>query len=150
MDIQAEHDARIKKQMAVVEGDLRLDTPFGRALTDFLKMGDTFREADRQWVNAAEETKRPASQAELFSSLYATRFYKLLNLGLFSRMLEAEIAGGNTSQSVQTTHEVIAARLVEEGSALEKELNYRVLPIRSLVGVQTCAGLATAAYLNKA
>ncbi len=149
MDIQKQHDIWIKNQLSVVANDLTLDTPFRRALTDFLKMSDTYGEADRQWVMSAEETKRPASQAELFSSLYVTRFYKLLNLGLFVRMLEAEIAGGNTNQTIQQAHEAVAARLKEEGSTLEAELNYRALPIRSLVGVQTCAGLATAAYLNK-
>ena len=149
MDMQEEHDSWIKRQKAMVESDLRLDTPFTRALIDFLNMGAQYREADRQWVKTAEETNRPASQAELFSGLYASRFYKLLNLGLLTRMLKAEINAGNTSEQIRTLRELAATRLEEQGTALENELDYRALPIRSLVGVQTCAGLATAAYLNQ-
>ena len=148
MDMQSEFDSWIVNQKLAVEDALGMDTPVRRALDDFIKMGAQYREADREWVKTADETNRPASQAELFSNLYTTRFYKLLNLGLFARMLEEEVAAGNTNPKIQSAKELAAARLEREGVAFENELDYRALPIRSLVGVQTCAGLATAAYLN--
>jgi hypothetical protein len=46
------------------------------------------------------------------------------------------------------TAQAARQRLDEQGAALEAALRYRALPIRSLVGVQLCAGLATAQYLR--
>ena len=148
MDMATQHDAWIHDQHSAVESALRLDTPVRRALEDFLAMSAGFREADRQWVMTDESTNRPATQAELFSNLYTSRFYKLLNLGLLARMLKAEITNGNNSSAVASASESASARLESEGQSLESELDYRAIPIRSLVGVQCCAGLATAAYLN--
>ena len=148
MEMQTEHDTWIITHKAIVENVLTLDTPIRRALEDFIQRGAKYRDADRKWVETAEETNRPASQAELFSNLYTSRFYKLLNLGLFNRILEAEIASGNKLSQIMEMKQVVNSRLQEQGEALENELDYRALPIRSLVGVQICAGLATAAYLN--
>ena len=148
MDIAIEHDAWIRGQHAAVESCLRLDTPVRRALEDFLAMSAGFREADRQWVMNAEETNRPATQAELFSNLHTSRFYKLLNTGLLSRMLRDELASGNDEPAIASAAESASERLEADGKALEEALDYRAIPIRSLVGVQCCAGLAAAAYLN--
>ena len=78
----AAEDAWIRELHASVESALRLDMPVRRALEDFLAMSAGFREADRQWVMNDESTNRPATQAELFSNLYTSRFYRLLNVGL--------------------------------------------------------------------
>ena len=149
MDLAIDHDAWIRGQHTAAESAFRLDTPVRRALEDFLAMSAGFREADRQWVMTAEETNRPATQAELFSNLYTSRFYKLLNTGLLARMLKEEIAGGNTSSAIVSASEAATARLEADGKSLESALDYRAIPIRSLVGVQCCAGLATAAYLHE-
>jgi len=150
MDIAIEHDDWIRGLHSSVECELRLDTPVRRALEDFLVMSAGFREADREWVMGAEETNRPATQAELFSNLYTSRFYKLLNTGLLARMLREEISGGNSDPAIQSASDAAKARLEADGKALETALDYRAIPIRSLVGVQCCAGLATAAYLQNA
>ncbi len=148
MDIAIEHDDWIRGLHASVESELRLDSPVRRALEDFLVMSAGFREADREWVMQAEATNRPATQAELFSNLYTSRFYKLLNTGLLARMLRDEIAAGNRSVAIASASEAADARLNADGESLESALDYRAIPIRSLVGVQCCAGLAAAAYLN--
>ncbi len=148
LDMRAAIDSWIMEHMGTVKGALRLDTPVRRALEEFIASFANYQAADRQWALSAEETDRPATQAELFSSLYTWRFYKLLNLGLFARMLEDEIKAGNADTDLQEVKEIALAKLRYEGAALESELDYRAIPIRSLVGVQACAGLATAAYLN--
>lgn len=148
MDIAIEHDDWIRGLHASIESDLRLDSPVRRALEDFLAMSAGFREADREWVLAAEETNRPATQAELFSNMHASRFYKMLNTGLLARMLRDEMAAGNSQPAILSASEAADKRLETDGDALEGALDYRAIPIRSLVGVQCCAGLATAAYLK--
>lgn len=148
MDIAVEHDDWIRRLHSAVESELSLDSPARRALEDFLVMSASFREADREWVMQAEETNRPATQAELFSNLYASRFYKMLNTGLLARLLRDEIAAGNSGAAIQSASEKAEARLDADGHALESALDYRAIPIRSLVGVQCCAGLATANCLK--
>ncbi|MCE2473217.1 MAG: hypothetical protein J4G18_15265, partial [Anaerolineae bacterium] len=149
LDMATEHDAWIREQYAPVESALRLDSPVRRALEDFLAMSAGFREADRQWVMNDESTNRPATQAELFSNLYTSRFYRLLNVGLLARLLADEIASGNDHRQIQAASQAATERLNADGGNLEAELDYRAIPIRSLVGVQCCAGLATAAYLKQ-
>ena len=124
MDLATEHDAWIRGQHSAVEGALQLDTPVRRALEDFLVMSAGFREADKQWVMTAKETARPATEAELFSNLYTSRFYKLLNTGLLARMLKQEIASGNSDARIHSASEVASARLVADGLALETALDY--------------------------
>jgi len=145
-----EFDAWIAAHLEAVRADLRLETPIRRAVEAFLSMGKQWREADRQWALTAEETARPATQAEVFSNLLESRFYSMLVLGMFARMMDAEMASGNLSPAIRTARDAARARLDERGAALERELHYRALPIRSLVGVQVCAGLATARYLAEA
>ena len=149
LDMATEHDAWIREQYAPVESALRLDSPVRRALEDFLAMSAGFREADRQWVMNDDSTNRPATQAELFSNLYTSRFYRLLNVGLLARLLADEIASGNDHRQIQAASQAATERLNADGGSLEAELDYRAIPIRSLVGVQCCAGLATAAYLKQ-
>lgn len=135
-------------RLAEVQPELTLDTLFHRAVIADVSGGKERRDGQRQWAQTVEETARPATQAEVFSSLYASPFYSLVYLGMFARMLEAEIAAGNTSAKIAQVQVDARARLEAYGAQLESGLNYRVLPIRSLVGVQLCAGLATAAYLR--
>lgn len=148
LDMEDEFDAWSMAQLETVKGDLRLSTPTRTAVETFLDMGQKWRGADRQWAQTAEETNRPATQAELFSNYLGSRFYRLLILGMFARMMDDEIRDGNPSAAIRQVRDAARARLEEQGAALESELTYRVLPIRSLVGVQTCAGLATAEFLR--
>ncbi len=141
-------DDWINGKLDAVRADLQVETPFHRAVTAFLSSGTQQREAQRQWALTTEDTNRPASQAEVFSNLLGSWFYRLLILGMFARMLSAEIDAGNESAAIRATRDEAAARLEQQGAEFESQLNYRILPIRSLVGVQVCAGLATAAYLR--
>lgn len=144
-----EFDAWIVNCLDEVRDHLRLQTPIRTAVEAFLSMGKHWREADRQWAQQAEETNRPATQAELFSNLLESRFYSLLVLGMFARMMDDEIVHANPSAAIVTARDEARSRLEELGAALERDLKYRVLPIRSLVGVQACAGLAAARFVRE-
>lgn len=141
-------DDWINARLDAVRPELQIESPFHRAVNAFLGSGKAHREAGRQWAMTAEETNRPATQAEVFSNLLGMPFYKLLILGMFARMMGAEIDAGNESVAIRAARDEAIAYLTEQGTKLESQLEYRVLPIRSLVGVQVCAGLATAAYLR--
>ena len=88
--------------------------------------------------------------AEKLDALSVRRFYfVLLNLGMAIRMIETQIAASGESPALTATRtRAIAAfdRLVEE---LETEIEYSVVPIRKLVGVQLGSALLAAAYAAK-
>lgn len=148
LDAQDEFDEWIQAQLAAVQPALTVETLISRAVIAFLKVGQSYRDAQREWATNAEETARPATQAEAFSSLLGTRFYRQLMLGMFARMMQEELDAGNDNAAIQKAHDSAVARLEEQGADLEAQLDYRVIPIRSLVGVQASVGLATAAYLR--
>ncbi len=148
LDMADEFDDWTNNVIERTKDEWKIETPFHRAVTSFMKSGKTYRDATRQWAETAEETNRPASQAEVFSNLLGSRFYRLLIFGMLARLMEAEIAEGNESALIREARDSTLSRLKQQGEDLESQLDYRALPIRSLVGVQVCAGLATAAYLR--
>jgi hypothetical protein len=148
LDLTEESDDWIQDQMATVKDKLTQETLISRAVQAFVSMGKSYRQAERQWAQTDESTNRPATQAEVFSSLLVPRFYRLLILGMFARMLADEVAAGNNDPVIVAAKDAARTRLDEQGASLEAALNYRALPIQSLVGVQVVAGLATAAYLK--
>jgi hypothetical protein len=131
-----------------VQPHLLLDTAVHSATINFLKLGVGWRDSERKYVESNDELQRLATQAELFSAEYVGHFYHFLILGMFARMLKAEVDAGNTNPTVIAIAEEAAQHLEEEGKTFEEQLQYRALPIQGLVGVQVCAGLATADYLR--
>jgi hypothetical protein len=150
LDWVDESDAWLEAEWEKVSDAVLPETPIRRAFDHFLSVGKESRKAERQWALSTEDTNRPATQAELFSNTMGTRFYRLLILGMFVRMLENDLTEeGQKNPVAQEVRDAALARLEEQGASLEDDLDYRVLPIRSLVGVQVCAGLATAAFLRE-
>ncbi|MEP6985365.1 MAG: M14 family zinc carboxypeptidase [Chloroflexota bacterium] len=127
---------------------LHLNTAVRSATETFLKMSVGWRGAERKYVLSTDDTLRKATQAELFSAQLGRHFYQMLILGMFARMIADEVASGNSEPLVAEMDGEVTAYLEEQGAAFESQLHYRVLPIRGLVGVQVCAGLATAEYLR--
>ena len=131
-----------------VEPYLTLKTAVRSATENFLRLSVGWRETERKWAQSTDDTLRMATQAELFSNLQGRSFYQLLLLGMFARTVADEVAADNPEPLVAELAAEAKAYLEQEGAALESQLNYRALPIQGLVGVQVCAGLATAEYLR--
>jgi len=131
-----------------VKGDLRLDTPFFRAVSDRVTFYLGRLPSQRPWAEEAPELEMPATTAERFKVRYWKEHENQRLRGMFVRMIEAEQEAGNRSAALESARARVAASLQEVGLALERELSYRRIPIRSAVGMQVCAGLAAAATLR--
>lgn len=94
------------------------------------------------------EEDRPATQADVFTYNGVMPLFRQRPLTMFKRMLESEQASGNDRPEFGPLHEAASDRLAEVCDELENSLPYRNIPIRDLVMVQACAGLATAAYVR--
>jgi hypothetical protein len=148
LDRADEFAAWMTSRLAKVQSHLQLDTAVHSATINFLKLGEGWRDSERKYVEGNDELNRLATQAELFSAQYTGHFYHFLILGMFARMLQAEVDAGNSNPDVVAIAAEAAQYLEEDGRAFEQQLQYRALPIRGLVGVQVCAGLAAVDYLR--
>jgi hypothetical protein len=127
---------------------LKLKTSVRSATENFVKLGVGWRDAERKFVNSSDDTLRKATTAELFSAQFSTPFYHFLILGMLARMLRDEVEAGNREPLVAQMADEAAQRLEKDGTDFERQINWRALPIRALVGVQVCAGLAAVEHLR--
>ncbi len=132
-----------------VEGELTQDTPFRRAVRDRIHYYLGGIPQQRQWLAEDPALDRSATVAERFRVKYRKEHEWLRMRGMFLQMLEAEVAAGNDNAAFHIPREVVKNNLHDVAVALEQELDYVNPPIRNIVGVQVCAGLATAAALNR-
>lgn len=129
---------------------LKLKSAVRSATEVFVNLGVGWRDAERKHVLQTTDSERKATVAELFSIRLSGHFYHILILGMCARIFREEVAAGNTDPVIIELAAETSARLESVGAEFEGQLNYRALPIRSLVGVQVVAGLATAEYLRDA
>lgn len=134
------------------------DNPFKITLTDFyLDEQASRREAREEFLKGNTIFNMKAKVSEKFSSIYVSRFFHLLALGLLVRAPEWELinmdAAGEINEDKHST--LVKAKIEAENElkklndVLDKEMNYSVIPIRSLVRVQLESGLIVASNLNK-
>lgn len=139
--------AWMQSQLAAVKDDLRLNTPFHRAVSERLAYTKGRASAQRLWSHAATAAA-PATKADYFTTVNFEEHRRQGCRGMFVRMMDAEIDYGNDSYAILASRESVVNELRAVGKALENELEYRLTPIRTAVSVQVCAGLATAIALR--
>ena len=79
--------------------------------------------------------------AEKFDSYVLSLFYNMLSLGMLYRCVKNTGNDKAEERTLQRIHVV--------NDDLEKQLSYKVIPIRSLVRVQLGSALATAEYIGR-
>ncbi|MGC4107117.1 MAG: M14 family zinc carboxypeptidase [Thermomicrobiales bacterium] len=148
LDRSQEITTFIAGQLDAVANDLSAMSPFRSAVTAFNRDSIQNAAAERSWAENDPDTDRPATVAELFSSRQESRFYRLLQVGMLVRMLEGEVAIGNSTPTIRKHLAESLAAFNTWADQLESELNYRVVPIRKLVAIHLGAALAVAEAVN--
>jgi len=134
----------VKKKYSEVKGsikDHREKKPFKDAIEDSLKRFPDTIAAQKNWAQTDPKLKRKATVAEKFDSYVISLFYNLLSLGMLYRCVK-------NTKNEKTEREVLH-QLQKLNEKLEKQLSYKVIPIRSLVRVQLGSALVTAEYISK-
>lgn len=132
-----------------VRGLLTIRSPFLENIEASLEHQDEYLTAQENWAKSDPSLDAPATVAEKFDNLIIRRFYHLLSIGMFMRMIEEEMAVSGPKTALQKALQTIQARFEQESASLEQELNYEVVPIQKLVRVQLGAGLLYAGYAKK-
>lgn len=154
-DAVLESTAALKEAWAFIAGsfntvqpDLRADSPYRRTITATLRESDDMLAQITHWASSAEETARPATIAELFSSNDLVHVLRLRTCGQYLRLLEGEIGIGNGTAAIRAEHAAALAQFNAWCDAADAAGQGAVIPIRKLVAVQVGAALATAEWLR--
>ena len=123
---------------------LTAPSPFADAIAELARTGAAEIETKERAVRTDGSYERQATAAEKWDALYGSKFYTLLNLGQFVRMLEHEkaVSGEKFSQRLQEILDESLATFEEKAAEVEADLDYTVVPIKKLASVQ----LVTALY----
>jgi hypothetical protein len=122
---------------------LTASSPFVDAIAELARTGQTDIETKERAVRTDESYERQATAAEKWDALYASKFYTLLSLGQFVRMLEHEKAeaGEGFPERLQQILDESLAVLEEKAAEVEADLDYTVVPIKKLASVQLVTAL---------
>lgn len=119
---------------------------FRRASENLNKLMVDGTESKRGWANSEKSLDVPATGAQLFDSLTVGRFYNLLIIGMAVRGLRLEISQNPNSELAGVLAD-LETRFAKWAEELENELDYRVIPIKTLVEIQLGAALEFIATL---
>ncbi|RLE98518.1 MAG: peptidase M14, partial [Thermoprotei archaeon] len=141
------HYNYVRRVYEEVRGELRLKSRFRESIEYYLAVTPDSLRAKERWARTDPSLERPATVAEVFDNYQVSRFYRLLTLGLLYRMLKEEVRAG-AGDLIKEKYEEVESKLEEEATELERELEYRVIPLDKLVRIQLAAGLYTALYVQ--
>ena len=144
LKVAEERYAFVKKTYLPLKNSVRNrreKRPFIDAIEDSLKRFPDSIAAQKHWAETDPKLKRKATVAEKFDSYVLSLFYNMLSLGMLYRCVKNTGNDKAEERTLQRIHVV--------NDDLEKQLSYKVIPIRSLVRVQLGSALATAEYIGR-
>lgn len=143
-------DSEIIKIMKSVEQYVSEENPFRLALEAFTQGRSD--EATIKMVTENPEFEKKATVSEEFDNNLIAKFYKMLSLGMLTRLCESEkeLLKDQTSQAykiLEENMEKAEAMLKKLNEYLEKEMNYQVVPIKKLIAIQLECGLIVGEHI---
>lgn len=144
---QARQDMNLLKgQYEAVKDALTVPSPFRDAIEETLRTFEQRLVAHENWARTEPETAETATVAEKFDNLVIRKFYRLFSLGMFARLLDAQVAATGESPSLSSARQATLAAFEARSAELAAELDYVVIPIQKLVRVQLGSALLAADY----
>ncbi|MCE5236492.1 MAG: hypothetical protein LLF87_10640 [Eubacteriales bacterium] len=154
LEADRESNAYIRTAVEKARPFVDAENPFLLALEAFSE--DTGYESKRKMIETDPIFAKTATVAEEFDNLQISKFYKSLSYGMLIRMSEYELARMRRTGERNPERKAALAAAAKEAEAvhrayaeaLERELNYEVVPIRKLVSIQLESGLLVCDYLK--
>ena len=137
----------LQEMYDTVRHELTEPSPFKDSISSLLQVVPRHLAAQENWARTDAAAQQQATIAEKLDALSVRRFYfVLLNLGMAIRLIDVQIAATDASPTLTATRLRAIAAFDQVAAELERELEYNVIPIRKLVGVQLGSALLAAAY----
>jgi hypothetical protein len=144
---QAEDDIGfLKGQYDVVKSELTVSSPFRDAIEEYLRIIPQMLVGQKNQAQTDPEFAERATVAQKFSNLVIGKFYRLLLLGMFIRMLDAQINVSGDLPSLSSAQEAANVTFEAHITDFMTDLDYTVIPIQKLVRVQLGSALLGAEY----
>jgi len=150
-DVRLQAIERTRKDVQLLNGlydtvksELTVPSPFRDAIEEILKRSRAEMAAEEDWLRANPEIDERATVAEKYDSLVLGRRELLPHLGMFMRLLDAQIAATGNSTSLSSAREQAREIFERRAADLEADLDYTVVPIQKLVRVQLGSALLAA------
>lgn len=138
----------IKEILDSLGNSLTVNSPLRAALVFFVDSFEKYLPSQLNWINNSAEMEEMATVAQLFDNGPVAESYNLLIWGLLRRvLLENYEATGN--EILRGKAEEIYDKMVSKNLEIEKEMDYKVIPIKKLVQVQLMSGIYSALYSSK-
>ena len=124
----------LRKRLDLVEPYIDKESPFYESLSEFIRIGLESLKAEENWAKRDPSTDRQATVGEAFDTIASNvYFYGMLRYGLFYRLVEEKVKEVNELWK----HYKWALRKIDFlNNEFNKLSEYKVIPIRNLVGVQ--------------
>jgi hypothetical protein len=124
--------------------------PFLDVIEELVRTGEAAIVTMESAVRTDPEYERQATIAEMWDALYVWKFYALLNLGQFLRLLEHERAevGDAFPQRMRRMLDASLAMFEKSAAEVEGDLDYSVVPIKKLASVQLLTALHAMDYVQ--
>jgi len=143
-----QHMAFFQQQMEAIKDFLTISSPFRDSIENQLEFYPAYLAAQENWAKNEPTLSAVATVAEKFDNLYVNNFYELLSIGMFIRMIRAEMEVTGSRPQLEEALRVVSLKFENEAARLENDLNYSVIPIQKLVRVQLGAGLLYAGLVQ--
>ncbi|MGN9846330.1 M14 family zinc carboxypeptidase [Nonomuraea sp. H19] len=132
----------LQVSMQAVAGDLTVHSPFRRSTEGTLEVFRKLGELEE----ASHDPERPGTVAEEFGNRQMLHLLRLRLLGVFLRMLDAELAAGNLASAIRQQRRLLAERFDLWFGQAEADSPGPPIEIRKLVAVQLGAALIAATH----
>jgi len=147
---QSKRHARfLREQYDFIKNYLSIQSPFRTALENTISHQMENLAAEENWAKSNPAMEVRATVAEKLDCFFVHRFYDLLSIGMFVRMIQTEIDASGETAELLAGMKTAQRWFNEETAALEKEMEYEVIPIQKLVRVQLGAGLLFADLVRR-
>ncbi len=141
--------AYLQEQYDRVQPHLTIPSPFRETLEDYLEHFPGALDADENWAKTDPDLARPATVAEAFDTLVVGKYWRVLHLSAFLRMIEAEAQATGWTDVLRDAYRSVERTFEEHSEEVLRELPYEVIPIQKLVRIQLGAGLLAADFVRK-
>lgn len=123
---------------------------FVDAIAELVRTGETNIETMERTVTTDDKYQLQATVAEMWDALYVSKFYTLLSLGQFVRLLEHEKTevGEEFPDGLQKILDESLGMFEKYAAEIEADLDYTVVPIKKLASVQLVTALRAMDYVQ--
>lgn len=144
VDINIAHYTKLDEVIKKFDKYIGNDNQFILLVKEHIKDLESSAKAQKEWASQ-ESFNVEATVAEMFDGLLISKFYATLSTSMTLRAINFELNRTNDDKerldTLNDAKKIVSSYLDEECKFLEKELNYKVVPIRDLVKIQLESGL---------